>query len=239
MLKNPSQPSTSLVKYDTPVQVSTSGKGKKKQMVGIERGGPKTKTEEYLNSILPPREYTQDSQLWVQYVSATPATRVDVINLQEELDKKLQQRQARETGICPIREELYAQCFDEIIRQVAINCLERGFLLVRVRDEIRMTIEAYQALYESSIAYGMRKALQAEQRKAEMNMNIKTLETECTDLGRKVGDLETQIEELERREEEERERLERTHKETVEALKSQNQQLKEGLQQLLSAPPKK
>ena len=48
---------------------------------------------------------------------------------------------------------------DEIIRQVTINCAERGFLLVRVRDEIKMTIQAYQTLYESSIAYGMRKAL--------------------------------------------------------------------------------
>ena len=28
-------------------------------------------------------------------------------NLQAELDKQLQQRQARETGICPVREELY------------------------------------------------------------------------------------------------------------------------------------
>jgi len=49
--------------------------------------------------------------MWVQYVSATPATKADVINLQEELDKQLQQKQARETGICPIREELYTQCF--------------------------------------------------------------------------------------------------------------------------------
>ena len=30
-----------------------------------------------------------------------------------------------------------------------------------------MTILAYQTLYESSIAYGMRKAMQAEQSKAE------------------------------------------------------------------------
>jgi dynein light intermediate chain len=30
------------------------------------------------------------------------------MNLQEELDKRLGARQARETGICPIREELYA-----------------------------------------------------------------------------------------------------------------------------------
>ena len=52
----------------------------------------------------------------------------------------MQERQARETGICPIREELYSQCFDEIIRQVTINCAERGFQVVRVRDEIKMTI---------------------------------------------------------------------------------------------------
>ena len=35
------------------------------------------------------------------------------MTLQEQLDLKLQQRQARETGICPVREELYAQCFGE------------------------------------------------------------------------------------------------------------------------------
>lgn len=59
------------------------------------------------------REWTDDGQLWVQYVSSTPATRLDVTNLQEQLDQKLQQRQARETGICPVREELYSQCFGE------------------------------------------------------------------------------------------------------------------------------
>jgi dynein light intermediate chain len=67
-----------------------------------------------------------------------------VIELQKELDKRLQTRQARETGICPIREELYAQTFDELIRQITINCSHRGLLLVRVRDEMRMTIQAYQ-----------------------------------------------------------------------------------------------
>lgn len=57
---------------------------------------------------------------------------------------------------------------DELIREVTINCAERGLLLLRVRDEIRMTIAAYQTLYESSVAFGMRKALQAEQGKSDM-----------------------------------------------------------------------
>lgn len=52
---------------------------------------------------------------------------------------------------------------DEVIREVTINCAERGLLLVRIRDEINMTIAAYQTLFESSIAFGMRKALSAEQ----------------------------------------------------------------------------
>ena len=139
----------SLVQYGQPMLVSTSTKagqkGAKKKAVlpPIDKVGGSTRNEDYLNSILPPREFTEQGQLWVRYVSPTPATRVDVINLQDELDKKLQSRQARETGICPIREELYSQCFDELIRQITINCAERGFLLVRVRDEIKMTIQAY------------------------------------------------------------------------------------------------
>ena len=55
-----------------------------------------------------------------------------------------------------------------------------------------MTIQAYQTLYESSIAYGMRKALQAEQSKAEMLIKIQNIEDEC-------ADLEDEVEELKRR----------------------------------------
>ena len=34
----------------------------------------------------------------------------------------LEDRQAKKLGVCPIREELYSQVFDEIIRQVAVDC---------------------------------------------------------------------------------------------------------------------
>merc|ERR1719387_2000511 len=181
-------PVNSLVKFDNPVLVSSAGG--KKGLAPSSKQAP-TQTEDILNSILPPREWTENGQLWVQYVSSTPATRLDVINLQEALDQRLQQRQARETGICPIREELYAQTFDELIRQVTINCAERGLLLLRVRDEIRMTIAAYQTLYESSIAFGMRKALQAEQGKADMEKKIEELEEEKKDLERQVNELKS------------------------------------------------
>lgn len=57
---------------------------------------------------------------------------------------------------------------------MTINCAERGLLLLRVRDEIQMTIAAYQTLYESSVAFGVRKALQAEQGKADMEKRVRT-----------------------------------------------------------------
>ena len=99
-------PHDSLVKYDTPLLVSTTKEKGGRKAARPEKAS--TQTEDILNSILPPREWTEDGQLWVQYVSSTPATRLDVVNLQEELDRRLQQGQARETGIWPTREELYA-----------------------------------------------------------------------------------------------------------------------------------
>ena len=73
------------------------------------------------------------------------------------LDQKLMERQARESGICPVREELFGQSFDEIIRQITLYEPERGILLLRVRDEIKMTIAAYQTLYQNSTSFAMRK----------------------------------------------------------------------------------
>merc|ERR1719284_2331873 len=239
----PGPPLHSLVKYDTPSLLTTKDKkggkaGKGKKLPPVEAKPQMTQTEDILNSILPPREWTEDGQLWVQYVSSTPATRLDVINLQEQLDQRLLQRQARETGICSIREKLYSQCFDELIRQVTINCAERGLLLLRVRDEIRMTIAAYQTLYESSIAFGMRKALMAEQRKAEMEAKIKHLETDKKDLERQVQELINRCDATEKREQERRALDEKKHAEEVEFFKKTNDQLKSNLESLLSTPKK-
>ncbi|XP_065506379.1 axonemal dynein light intermediate polypeptide 1 [Caloenas nicobarica] len=193
--------------------------------------------QELLNAILPPREWEEDTQRWVQEVSSTPSTRVDVVQLQELLDLRLRQRQARETGICPVRRELYAQCFDELIRETTINCAERGLLLLRVRDEIRMTIDAYQTLYESSIAFGMRKALYAEKGKSDLEKTIAELQEEKQELQRQVNEQKAKCEAIEKRESERRLIEEKKHAEEVQLLKQINQQLKAQLESIL-APTK-
>eukprot|EP01029_Cantina_marsupialis_P027635 TRINITY_DN773116_c0_g1_i1.p1 TRINITY_DN773116_c0_g1~~TRINITY_DN773116_c0_g1_i1.p1 ORF type:complete len:230 (-),score=81.85 TRINITY_DN773116_c0_g1_i1:138-827(-) len=226
-------PHSSLVKYNNAILVSTFG-GKNSKA-----GSNQTsQTEDILNAILPPREWTEDGSLWVQYVSSTPATRLDVINLQEQLDSMLKTKKARETGICPIREELYAQCFDELIRQITINCAERGLLLLRVRDEIRVTIASYQSLYESSIAFGMRKALMAEKKKADMEARIRQLQSERGDLKKHVEELQKKAAAIETHEKEKMEIEEQKHQEEVSRLKGVNDQLKKNLESLLSMPKK-
>ena len=41
------------------------------------------------------------------------------------------------------------------VLQITIECAERGLLLLRIRDEARMRIAAYQTLYESSLAFAV------------------------------------------------------------------------------------
>ena len=123
--------------------------------------------------------------------------------VKEKLDQQLEYRQAREVGICPIREELYAQvgtipsrsvsrlltlsvwdefgwtlgiqtsknfilflmtlkvilqCMDELIRQITINCAERGLLLLRVRDELRMA-SIFPTPYSSTLCFTVQSAI--------------------------------------------------------------------------------
>jgi dynein light intermediate chain len=95
-----------------------------------------------------------------------------------------------------------------------------------VRDEIRMTIAAYQTLYESSVAFGMRKALMAEQGKADMEKKVIELEEDKRDLEKQVNELKLKIEQNEKRNAEQRAAEEKKHAEEITFYKKTNQQLK-------------
>jgi hypothetical protein len=76
---------------------------------------------------------------------------------QDKLIAALKLKQARPAPLCPVREEVFAGAFDELLRQVALECPERGLLLLRVRDEIRMTLAAYNTMvsYHTTLGAGV------------------------------------------------------------------------------------
>lgn len=230
-------PPESLLKHDSPLFAgfgpSEANKGDNTKIAPKAHGDPSaSQLDDMLNSMLPPREWIQESGTWIQYVSKEPATRLDVITLQEQLDKRLLERQARETGICPVREDLYSQCFDELIRQVTLDGPERGLLLLRVRDEIRMTIDAYKTLYDSSVTFGVRKQLQAEQGMTELETQIAIYEEQKKERENQVLELRNRVEVIEKRENEHKALEDKKRKEEIDFLKYQGQHLDSFLRQL-------
>ena len=140
-------------------------------------------------TIAPARRFDEGGLGWVQYISTAPATTSEVRALQAEMDKRLQQQAARETGLCPVREELYAQCFDELIRQEAVICAERGAALLRCRDDLRMTINAHLQNYKSGLAYGVRKTLEAGGVEEDLALRLEDLERANARLRNEADDL--------------------------------------------------
>ena len=244
----------SLVKYDTPYLISSTAKNKKtledlkeseedaniylRNIINKDDDesliGFKYSVKDALNRLLPPKKITDKDQEWVQYVTCTPVAKADVVNLQENLDRRLQTEQARETGICPIREKLYTECFDELIRQITLNCLERGILLTRIKKELNMTVNSYQSLYESSIAYGIRTLLLAEEEKKKLNDEIGKIEKECEDLEVEIQEIDYKLKEHKETDDKNRQALKLKHIEEIEENRKKGKLIKDQLREKLT-----
>jgi dynein light intermediate chain len=225
-----STPPESLVKYSAPLfngitQDTNQAKGTVENT---------SKLDEMIYAMIPAREWVEESGIWSQKVSMEPASRMDVITLQEKLDAKLSERKAREAGICPVREELYSQAFDELIRQVALDGPERGLIMMRVRDEMRMTIDAYKTLFASSVAFGVKKQLQAEKGLPELQAEAEAMREEVKKMDLEVTELKAQIEIADRREAERKAADDKRRKEEQDFLKYQGQHLDSFLKQISS-----
>jgi len=244
----------SLVKYDTPYLISSTSKNKKtledlkeseedaniylRNIINKDDDesliGFKYSVKDALNRLLPPKKITDKDQEWVQYVTCTPVAKADVVNLQENLDRRLQTEQARETGICPIREKLYTECFDELIRQITLNCLERGILLTRIKKELNMTVNSYQSLYESSIAYGIRTLLLAEEEKKKLSDEIGKIEKECEDLEVEIQEIDFKLKQHKETDDKNRQDLKLKHIEEIEENRKKGKLIKDQLRDKLT-----
>lgn len=135
-----------------------------------------------LNKMFEPYVFETDGKFYRLNVSRAETSRAELEQLERQFEAKLTEKQARKSGICPIREEVHNELFDEIIRQATVNLPERGLLLMRVRDNLKMTFAAYQILYEGSLVFGNRKAHVAEAGLGELEGKIEKLRKKKTEL---------------------------------------------------------
>jgi dynein light intermediate chain, axonemal len=78
-------------------------------------------------------------------------------------------------------------------------------MLLRIRDEIKMTICAYQTLYQSSVTFAMRKQLQAENGKSDLENRITLLTSQRQKQENQVVELRARKDAIEKRNSERRE----------------------------------
>ena len=224
-----SVPVSTLVRYANPITAEEhAAKPSKRGYNGGVTGTKKRTTiptADILQSVIPAREWEENGQKWVQLPSSSPATRLDAINLQEQLDSQLKGRRARDSGVCPVRQELYAQGFDELIREVTVESPERGVLMLRVRDDLKQTIDAYRTMFESSISFGTRKSLQADQGKAELVDRISELNSRVEALEQENQELQSHCEEVAKFEKEKGKEEKMKFDEEMKYLKNSNNQV--------------
>lgn len=111
---------------------------------------------------------------------------------------------------------------------------ERGLLLLRVRDEIMMTIAAYKTLYQSSVTFAMRKQLQAEHGKADLEKHIVELDAKKKKQSNKVIELKSKIEAINTRNQARRDVETKKRKEEIAFLNYQAGHLQRFLKQIES-----
>eukprot|EP00484_Ammonia_sp_Unknown_P005925 CAMPEP_0197072098 /NCGR_PEP_ID=MMETSP1384-20130603/209926_1 /TAXON_ID=29189 /ORGANISM="Ammonia sp." /LENGTH=340 /DNA_ID=CAMNT_0042510913 /DNA_START=96 /DNA_END=1119 /DNA_ORIENTATION=+ len=158
-------------------------------------------------------------------VSSAAASREEVIALQTAWDDQLQLRQARESGICAIREELNEQAFNELIRQISISLPERGLLALRIRDEAKMTIQTYHTLYQSSLAFGMRKCIQSQSEIEQLQQELHELQAQKATVARKLKELRVQKQNVEKLCNEQKQIDQKAQTQEMEFLKHQQEAL--------------
>jgi len=116
-----------------------------------------------------------------------------------------------------------------VIRQVTTTCPERGLLLLRVRDEMRMTIKSYQALNDASSAFGIKvprndlNQRRQQKRYERLSRDKKRLEAER-------ADLKEELQLVRRTFEEQKFADDKRHYEQVQFLKRVNQLLRVEIQ---------
>lgn len=115
------------------------------------------KYSDVLDRILPARQWEENGKHYRQKLSNQPSTKKDVNNLTEKLDLYLEQFKAREVGICPIKEQLYLQCFSKLLSYKRLYIIYLSINIVRTRVIYKLCRTKQQLIPLANIDYKKKK----------------------------------------------------------------------------------
>ena len=98
--------------------------------------------------------------------------------------------------------------------------------MMLIKQESMMTMKAYQELYQSSIAYGIRNGLIAEEEKKKLREKIDETDEKNEKIAEDIEKLEKEIEQLIKADEEERNEIKEKHRQEVNVKEDQIKMLK-------------
>ncbi|EAN77543.1 chrX additional, unordered contigs [Trypanosoma equiperdum] len=240
MVTGPVDPSTSLIRYElpfSPADPKRSVKLRRRFGEPIEESVVDPNVRVVLDSFIPPRAwYDDDGVLWVQHASPKPASRTDTVETHEKLRRRLRETGAKRTGICPIRSLLLAECFLEVIRQVTVECWERGLVLLKIHAERVAAQTAHRELFESRVGYAFRLALKGEKDTSRVQQDLGKLKKRMEELAEEEKTLRQQCDEASARGEEEMLIVGKQHSDEVAAIKKEGILKRNQLEHMISMP---
>ena len=225
-----------LLKYDPPVINELTQTKKMKKEAAPVAANPQQWLVDFLDKIFPPKKSNDGTFDYMQHASTAAASRSDIIALEEQLDYLLKEKKARATGICPIRAALFDDCFNEVIRQVAVDCTERATLLIDIRDEIQETISGYRKQYESITAHGIRGAIHREQNENNLIKENQKLEADIKAFEDRIADLKKRMADAEANDQADQNAKKKEHMDKLAALQADNAALRKKLEDFLVSP---
>ena len=141
------------------------------------------------NKILDGTEHTVDT---------STKGRDDALDLEKALNESLEKFQVRPNPVCSSREVMFSETFDELIRQVTLERPERGLLLLRIRDEIRLTIQNHLEIFRETHNFGCEKLARAEVNYKELEDTLTAKQARKKDLTTRLSELQVHLAQVER-----------------------------------------
>ena len=187
-VRGPVDPRDTLIVFDIPVAPLDPKKSvrlRQRLSLAPEPEPIEARVASLLDKLIAPREWVDENGTrWEQHASPYPSPRADVVRTQAKLQNMMRQQGGRDTGICPVRSALHAECFLEVLRQTVAENWERGLLLLSLQSHLSERQTAHRELFESRIGFSFRLALCSDRDVGSMRKEIALLETKRAELVR-------------------------------------------------------